>query len=426
LKRISSLLVVLAALVAACTPTPPPAAAPEITERHLIDPRIGYDKPAAPKVDRQFDTAWQYFLAGDFATARMQLDAIRKREPSYLPAALADAAIDIREGKLDRARTAVERAETRVKNYTAARVYEAEIAVVENRPRRAYEIYRDIAAQPNAPASFAARIADLQKLLFDQAYHDALSAPPAEAIRLLRDALQFEPGASAARVLLVQKLLAQKRVDEARQELDPILNSGDADRAEVQEALAEIDAGHRHFQEAINRYERLAKRNPDPRYTARLDELKEQFASENMPPQYRRALESDSITRSDFAVLLYWKVSSVRFAQNLSTPPIAIDIAEVPGREELVRAITIGVLNVDPVTRRVGPNAAVNVGGLTRLGARVLAARGAACAHGVGDPVKTLAACGIPDPSTYIPPESPVDGRTASTMLSRIDRALSR
>jgi tetratricopeptide (TPR) repeat protein len=425
LKRILSLLVVIAAL-AACTPTPP-AVVPESKERYLIDPRIGYDKPASPKLERQFDTAWRSFLAGDFATARQQLDGIRMREASYLPAALAEAAIDIREGKLDRARANVERAEGQVKNYTAARVYEAEIAMAENRPRRAYEIYRDIAAQANAPSSFAARIGDLQKLLFDQAYHDALSAPPAEATRLLREALQFEPGASATRILLVQKLVAQKQYDEARKELDPILNSGDVDRPDVQEALAEIDAGHRRFQEAIVRYERLAKRNPDPHYTARLDELKEQFNAENMPPQYVRALESDSITRSDFAVLLYWKVSSVRFAQNLGTPPIATDIADVPGREELIRAITIGVLNVDPVTRRVGPNAPVNVNGLTRLGARVLASRGASCAHGIAaDPAKTLAACGIPDPSTYIAPESPVDGRMASMMLGRIDRALAR
>src|SRR5260370_27923503 len=103
-----------------------------------------------------------------------------------------------------------------------------------------------------------------------------------------------------------------------------------------------------------------------------------------MQQQYRRALESDSITRYDFADLLYWKVSSVRFAQNLGTPPIAIDIAEEPGREELIRAITIGVLNVDPVTRRVGPNAPVNVGGLTHLGARLLAAHGPTCSHRVG------------------------------------------
>lgn len=426
MKRISIPLVVIAALASACTPTPP-AVAPESAERHLIDPRIGYDKPAPPKLERQVDTAWRYFLAGDFATARQQLDGIRKREPAYLPAALAEAAIDVREGKLDRARATVEHAEERVKGYTAARVYEAEIAVAEHRPRRAYEIYRDIAAQPNAPSSFAARIGDLQKILFDQAYHDALSAPPAEAIRLLREALQFEPGATATRILLVQKLLAQKQYDEARHELDPILNTGDLDRADVQEALAEIDAGHRRFQEAIVRYERLSKRNPDPHYSARLDELKEQFASENMPPQYIRALESDSITRSDFAVLLYWKVSSVRFAQNLGTPPIATDIADVPGREELIRAITIGVLNVDPVTRRVGPNATVSAGSLTRLAARVLAARGASCAHGVaGDPARALAACGIPDPSAQTSPESPVDGRTASMMLGRIDRALAR
>ncbi|MEO8034596.1 MAG: hypothetical protein ABI837_09190, partial [Acidobacteriota bacterium] len=144
-----------------------------------------------------------------------------------------------------------------------------------------------------------------------------------------------------------------------------------------------------------------------------------------MPPQYQRALEADSITRADFAVLLYWKVSSVRFAQNVGAPPIAIDITELPGREELIRAIALGIFNVDPVTRRVGPGAPVNAASLARLAARVLTVRGASCARvPASDASRVLAACNITDPTATIGSEGPVSGRTASALLDQIDRAL--
>ena len=71
-----------------------------------------------------------------------------------------------------------------------------------------------------------------------------------------------------------------------------------------------------------------------------------------MPAHYRAAADSLAVTRSDFAVLLYWTVPSVRFAQNLGTPQIAVDIEDVAGREEIIRALALGLYDVDPVTRR--------------------------------------------------------------------------
>ena len=140
-----------------------------------------------------------------------------------------------------------------------------------------------------------------------------------------------------------------------------------------------------------------------------------------MPPQYQKALESPAIDRTDFAVLLYWKVNSVRFAQNLGTPPIAIDIEDAPGRDEIIRAMAIGLYDVDPVTRRVSPNRLVTAAALARLGARLLTIEGGSCARGAASP---LAACGIADPGANVPPDSTVTGRTAAAMLDQIEAVL--
>jgi len=414
----------LAIALASCAPAPAPVVAPPApqgNERFLIDPRTGYDAQPTPANAKRFDDAWRAILAGDYTTARKKLDDIRAKDSNYAPLQLAEAAIDLRQGKTDAARPIVERALSKRPRYTAAEVYAAEIAIAEKRTREAYDIYRDVASRPGAPDFVVERIGELRATLFDQLYNAALAAPHEESVRLLREALVINPAANPARILLAQKLVAEHAYDEARAELEPILATGDVDRSEVQEALAEIDISHGRYEAAIARYERISKR--DGRFAARLDEIKKQYAEANMPPQFRRAIEGESITRGDLAVLMYWKVASVRFASNIAAPPIAIDIGETPGRDEIVRAMALGIYQVDPVTRRVGPYSPVNAGALSRIAARLLTLRGAPCARGAGN---VLAACAIVDPSLGAGPEAPVSGRVAAGVMEQVDRALSR
>ena len=414
--------ILLAIVVAACAPTtPPPAVAPRAEDRYLVDPRLGFTD-ANVSIDKRFGDAWRAVVAGNFADARRRLAGIRAKDSAYAPAALAEAAIDLREGRVDAARAVVDRVRP---PYLAVEVYDAEVAVAEGRTRLAYEQYKALAARPDAPPIAAQRVTDLQTRLFDDIYRAALTAPDEEAIAMLREALQVNPAAGAARILLAQKLVALRRFEDSRRELEPVLGTADVDRAEVQQVLAEVEVSRGKYEEAIARYERLVRRGSDPRLARRLDEIKTQFADANMPLQFKRAIEDESLTRADLAVLMYWQVASVRFAQNLPTPPIAIDISETPGRDELIRAIALGVYQVDPVTRRVNPASAVNAGGLTRITARLLALRGGDCARGIpqSDPSRILAACGITDPS-LAGADLPVSGRTASMVMEQVDRAL--
>jgi len=406
-------------MLGACTPpaAPPPAVTPQGEDRYLIDPRTG--SPAAdPQTDRKFETAWRSVLSGNETEARKLLGEIRKKNPGYVPLALAEAAIDIRAGRLASARAVVEKYDT-----IAARVYEAEIALRENDMRRAYDLYRAIAAQPGAPATASERAAQLENTLYQQLFAAAQATQGAEGIVLLREALAFRPAAIEPRILLAQRLVAQRSFDEARRELEPLLSTGEVDRAEVQEMLAEIDIGRRRYQEAIVRYDRLARRTKDPRYQQRLDQVKEEWSMQNMPAHYRQALESPAVTRADLAVLLYWTVPSIRFARNLGTPPIAVDLEDVPGRDEMVRAIALGLFDVDPVTRRVGPFRPVSAERLQRHLIRVLQLRGAPCARGAtADQV--LIACSVTDPLTKWPTDAAVNGRDAEKLLEQVAKAL--
>jgi hypothetical protein len=396
---------VLCALFLACPSAnvAPPIVEPQGDARFLIDPRIGFNQPAPP----QFENAWRYFLAGNDLEVQKGVASM----PGYAPATLLQAAVDVRSGKLDEASALI----ARLPSWTASSVYAAEVALARGDVRGAYRMYQQIA---NPPEISAARTADLQKRLFDQLVAE-------NSIASLREALELEPGATAARMLLVQKLLVTKSWDDARRELDPILNTADVDRPDVQEALAEIEVGRGLYQQAIVRYDRLVKRTNDPRYTNRLNAIKEQFTLANMPPQYQHAMESDAITRADFATLLYWTVPSIRFAQNVA-PPIAVDLdADVIGREEMIRAIGLGIFPVDQVTRRASPNTSLTAIATVRATARALAVRGAGCAReGGNDPQKVLAACGINDPTIGTTPDAPVTGRFASDMAEQIEKLL--
>jgi hypothetical protein len=396
--------------------TPPPAVTPQGEDRYLVDPRLGYGAAPDPQTDRKFETAWRFAIAGDETEARRLLNEIRMKNPAYAPASLASAALDIRAGRFNDALAIVTKFDT-----TAARVYEAEIAVRENETRRAYDLYRAIAAQPGPPPTAAERVAQLENTLYEQLWASAQNAQDPQAIALLREALTFKPTAVEPRILLARKLLGQRNFDEARRELDPLLSGSEVDRAEVQELLAEIDIGRGRYQEAIVRYDRLARRTKDPRYEQRLDEIKTEWSMANMPAHYRQALESPAITRADLAVLLYWTVPSIRFARNLGSPPIAVDIEDVAGRDEMIRAIAIGLFDVDPVTRRVGPFRTVTAERLSRHLARVLQLRGAACARGTAN---VLGACGVTDPFATLPADAPVTGRDAQKLLEQVAKQL--
>ncbi|HET7710681.1 MAG TPA: tetratricopeptide repeat protein [Thermoanaerobaculia bacterium] len=427
LIRFAALLILLCSC--ADMATPPPAVTPTGDDRYLIDPRIGFAGTASDTVQRRFDAAWRHLQSGNLSEARRRLSDLRAKNPSYLPALLAQAALELKEGNREGAAATVESVLAQQPEYTAAEVYSAEIALWAEQTRRALQLYQRIARRPEVPESVRERIAELERRLFDELFGAARTAPPAEAIRLLREALVITPAASAARLLLVEKLIETRAFDDARRALEPLIAS-EPDRSEVQRALAEIDAGRGKYEEAIARYERLARR--DARFRSRLDELKQEWVASNMPPQFQMALESATITRADFAVLLYWKVSSVRFAQNIGAPFIAVDI-DVPGREELIRAIALGIFPVDPVTRRVYPASPVSAAAASRLAARVLQSRGAPCsrqvASGGTDVQRTqriLAACNVADPAAGQAADAPVSGRAAAALFEQVERAISR
>jgi tetratricopeptide (TPR) repeat protein len=438
LKRLTYLAALAAALLlagcAATAPPPPPTVTPIGDDRFIVDPRIGWTAPAPPKIDQLFDAAWRYSLGGEDmqALSLKRLGEIRIKAPDYEPAHLASAARLIRLHQYDEAKGIVDEILKEFPDYTAARIYDAELTLAAGDLRGALTRYRTISEAGNAPTTVGERIATIESRLYESLIGNVAGASDAEAIAFLREALTLRPSETEPRITLAQRLIATKQFEESRKILEPVINSTAVDRPEVQAALAEIDVSRGRYQEAIVRLDRLSRRTRDAQHLARLEAVKQLWSTANMPPQYNRALASESITRADLAVLMYWEMNSVRFAQNLASPPIAVDLTDVVGREETIRAIAIGLYDVDPITRRVSPMRPITAGAFTRYAAKLLTLRGAPCARIPYEPgemnrsAKILVACGVNDALFTSDPDTAVTGRAAAQVLEQVEKALGR
>jgi tetratricopeptide (TPR) repeat protein len=290
--------------------------------------------------------------------------------------------------------------------------------------------YRDLAARDGFPERSRPRYEVFQQRWFETLFSQAIAEPDSErSIALLRQSLTVMPEARAARQLLVDKLIEAKKFDDARRQVQSLVDPARPNPPEVEAALAEIDFGKGRYQEAIARLESLARNDPAT-YAARLETVKRRWSESNMPPRYHNAIASPSITRAELAVLMYWKVPFVRFAQNLTQPPIAIDIAEVEGREEFVRALALRLFQVDPVTRAAVPYRTVGSAGFLRLAGRLLTLRGTpSCAEGIRDDndltqaVRTLRACGVPLGTLNDASDVTISGKRAGEILDAVAAA---
>jgi hypothetical protein len=107
----------------------------------------------------------------------------------------------------------------------------------------------------------------------------------------------------------------------------------------------------------------------------------------------RAFLDKSELDRADFAVLLYWLSSEVRYGRPVAGR-IATDILDHPHREEIVRVVNLGIMDVDSTLHRFSPAAPMRHGAAVRTLGRMLVGfgRDLACAHEENPPTACSAA----------------------------------
>lgn len=408
--------------LAACASTPP---LPRADLPALIDPRLGFDGPSSEPIDRKMAAAWQKLVAGEVDAADKSFASLATKYPRYAPATVGRAVVALAKNQVDLAERHVEKAADPGSTYFAAEAYRAEIAMERGLTEDAWRNYDRITRLPGAPTIVTTRAEVVADAWFEELVARARVAEgELDRIELLSEAVAVRPRSDATRIALAKALAAVEDWTRARSEVEILMDRGLADNPDVQAVLADLEASERRYQDAIVRLDRLVRRYPDRGYEIRLAEVKQAYMRANLPPRYHKAVASDSVTRADLAVLAYWHVSAVRFTA-IAEPPIAVDIVGVQGRDEIVKALGLGLFFVDQATRTFGPDVSVSakafagfVGRLMRLGPAP------ACGGGLPGP-EALAACGVDLTPFLQNPSGSVKGAKAVEILDSIDDLLS-
>ena len=414
------LILLLIVGVAACTTTAPPPPEPvSETARRLIDPSIGFQTSDTAALQASAG-AWSSFQAGRIADAERQWQQILIDRPEFSPARVGLASVAIARNQFQRAEELIVGVPT---PYVASTVVRAELLVERGNVVEAAEALRPLTAIPTTPSQVVTRYEELKDRAVEELVVRADEATNDQVrIETLTRAVELAPRNSDLRLRLVEDLLAAGRFADARTNLTPMMEY-DAALNRVQAALAEIEIAEGKYQSAMRRYERLVDRTGDYVYQERLERSKRLWHESTLPQQFQLAVRSPNITREQLAILLFWKLPSVRFAQNLPQPPIVVDIGEVMGREELIRVLSMGLIPIDRATRTVRPGRTVTAAEFLSSAAsamqRISSDPCVAPVEGTG-PAQRLQSCGIDTMGLQRNPEGFVTGQTAAAILDQI------
>lgn len=412
-------LIGLVILLAGCATAPPstPGNLPV-----LIDPRLGFEGPSTDALDRKLAAAWKKLSTGQVDAADKALSSLSTKNPKYAPATLGRAVVALAKGQIDLAERYVEKAVDPGSGYFAAEAYRAEIALARDLTEDAYRNYKRISELPGAPTIVSTRLEVVTDAWFDELVTRARATEnEGDRIALLSEAVLVRPRSDATRIALARALADSAQWSRARAEVDVLLDRGLVDNPDVQGVLADLEAADGRYQDAIVRLERLVLRYPGRGHEERLAEVKLDYMRANLPPRYHRAVASQAITRADLAILAYWHVSAVRFA-SVSAPPIAVDLANTTGRDEIVRALGLGLLTVDPATRAFGPEVTVTARAFLNVLARIVRLGSVPdCSGGLGG-TEAMTACGVDLAAYLADPNATVSGTQALETLIAVDR----
>jgi hypothetical protein len=141
--------------------------------------------------------------------------------------------------------------------------------------------------------------------------------------------------------------------------------------AEVSAASLALEQGD--YEMAVSLYTSLA--GQDPEYADRAAQARLAFRIANWPEPERVAARAKRLTRSGAANLTWWMFPEVREAR-VTGGLVASDVLERTDSRAVMRAISLGLLEVDPDTHRARPDAALTRAAAARWLLRLAAVLG--------------------------------------------------
>jgi tetratricopeptide (TPR) repeat protein len=346
---------------AACATSPggaAPAGRAGRSEKFPLDPR---EELAGPFPDG-VESGWAALVAGDAATADREFSRARAGQPNRA------AEIGLIESRLLRGRTAEALSGCSEALGGATPTVPLLVACGEARARagqifEAHELYARAAAGSGGRSAIRERAAELKaeavEALRTSASAGAKDQNFPDARGRIDRAIEIDPGDAGLHALAGEIELSAGNRDRAFERFREAYRL-DAKSVAVQEKLAEL-AIEKDPALAVSVLDSLARH--DPRYGERAAEARLVFRASNWPAPEREAAGSERLTRAGAATLVWWMFPEIREAR-VTTSVIASDAVSRRDTRAILRAVSLGLLDVDRDTHRARPDA-----GLTRRAA---------------------------------------------------------
>jgi len=355
----------LALLVSGCAgvgaPVPESVLGPGRVDPVLVDPFLHFPLETSTALGGRVREAFDEVKRGAaLGPARDQALAVLEADPGFQPAAVLAAEIDFLEHRAARARDRLQPVSEAFPRYHAASWVLALAADELGDVVLAYEALTRIgAALPGAAqraSELAPRAVEITRKRFDQ----ALASLHFEAAHAELDRLRTFAGDDPSTLEATWRLArAAGETGDERAALERLVAAA-PERRETVERLAELEIEAGSLRAGLARLESLADHYPEDRALGeRVERAKFRWRFENFPQAVRALARVPELSRASFARLVFWLVPQVRYAP-IEAPPVATDILDHAQRNEIVRVLNVGLLDVDRSVHRFAPERPVS------------------------------------------------------------------
>jgi hypothetical protein len=322
----------------------------------LVDPLEGYARAGESALENRVRSVWRRLLAeGDKTGAAIQVAEMLAAEPDFAPARVLAAQVDFADGEDRKVVDRLLPVGDAQANYTAAQLLLGRAAERLGDVALAYSSFRAIAARSAVALKRAGELHPRAMEIIGNRLRDAVAQGRVDEaehhLALLRawapsEVLTLD---GAARVAIAKgdrpaELAAVKELAQRRPADRPLLER----RADLELEVGDPGAGLKIFQD-------LASRSPeDAGLAAKVERAKFRWRLSQLPQAVQRIAIQPEIDKADLAILLYWLVPDVRNSRPTGGR-IATDILDHAGREEIVRVVNLGLMDVDSTLHRFFP-----------------------------------------------------------------------
>ena len=337
----------------------PETSAPRLSvedQRFLVPPSTGYPLMLRPGEAERLDAAFQTLMReGQRATAIDASRQILERDPKAHPAVVLAAQVAFLDGDTARAIQLLTPSPEELSRFTSwqlllGRSFEKQSDLVS-----AFEAYENVSGSSPAAKAKNEELAPRVAMILSRRIEDHLQKGRIEEAS--RETARMEAWLPGQTPTLESASAVARALGDSEGELravaqlssrDPANRSLAERRASLELEVGDAGTGLRIFQDLATQY---------PEDAALQDQLARArfvWRLQLLPIQARDLVSRREMSRGDFAAMVYWLFPDVRYGQARQVR-IANDVLDQTYRDEIVRVVNLGIMDVDDRLHEFSP-----------------------------------------------------------------------